>query len=84
VECSAGPPWPTDDLDLDSYRNAGCNQRPLASDREFVLDLDTIGEVNHFVFRPTFEGDDLRIIVDEVTGELKGLSIRARRTSTVR
>jgi len=51
------------------------------SDREFVLDLDTIAEVNHFVFRLTFDGDELRIIVDEVTGELKGLPIRARRTS---
>ena len=48
-------------------------------DREFVLDLDTIAEVNHFVFQLTFDGDDLRIIVDEVTGELKGLPIRARR-----
>ena len=54
------------------------------SDREFVLDLDTIAEVNHFVFRMTFDGDDLRIIVDEVTGELKGLPIRAWRTSSVR
>jgi hypothetical protein len=53
------------------------------SDREFVLDLDTIAEINHFVFRLTFEGDELRIIVDEVTGELKGLPIRARRTSGV-
>ena len=76
MECSAGPPWPTDDLDVDSGR--------WVSDREFVLDLDTIADVNHFVFRLTFDGDDLRIIVDEVTGELKGLPIRARRTSSVR
>jgi CubicO group peptidase (beta-lactamase class C family) len=54
------------------------------SDREFVLDLDTIAEVNHFLFRLTFDRDDLGIIVDEVTGELKGLPIRARRTSSVR
>jgi hypothetical protein len=54
------------------------------SDREFVLDLDTIATVNHFVFRLTFDGDEVHIIVDEVTGELKGLPIRARRTSTVR
>ena len=54
------------------------------SDREFLLDLDTIAEVNHFVFRLTFDGDELRIIVDEVTGELKALPIRARRTSAVR
>jgi hypothetical protein len=54
------------------------------SDHEFVLDLDTIAEVNHFVFRLTFEGDELRIIVDEVTGELKGLPIRARRISSAR
>lgn len=49
------------------------------SDREFVLDLDTVTEVNHFVFRLTFDGDDLQITADEVTGELKGLVIRARR-----
>jgi CubicO group peptidase (beta-lactamase class C family) len=54
------------------------------SDREFVLDVDTIAEVNHFVFRLTFDGDELRIIVDEVTGELKALPIRARRTAALR
>jgi CubicO group peptidase (beta-lactamase class C family) len=54
------------------------------SDREFLLDVDTIAEVNHFVFRLTFDGDELRIIVDEMTGELKALPIRARRTSAVR
>jgi hypothetical protein len=54
------------------------------SDREFVLDLDTIAEVNHFVFRLTFDRDELGIIVDEVTGELKNLQIRAHRTSSVR
>ena len=54
------------------------------SDREFVLDLDTIAEVNHFVFRLTFDRDELGVIVDEVTGEIKGLPIRAHRTSSVR
>jgi hypothetical protein len=54
------------------------------SDREFLLDVDTVAEVNHFVFRLRFDGDELRIIVDEVTGELKALPIRARRTSAVR
>ena len=54
------------------------------SDREFLLDLDTVGEVNHFLFRLIFDGDELRIIVDEVTGELKALPIRARRTSAAR
>ena len=51
------------------------------SDREFVLDLDTIAEVNHFVFRLTFDREELGIIVDEVTGELKGLPIRAHRSA---
>ncbi len=50
-----------------------------ASEREFVLDLDTVAEVNHFVLRLIFDGDDLQITADEVTGELKGLVIRARR-----
>ena len=54
------------------------------SDREFVLDLDTIAEVNHFVFRLTFDRDELGIIVDEVTGELKGLPIRAHRSASGR
>jgi len=54
------------------------------SDREFLLDLDTIAEVNHFVFRVTFDDDGLRIVVDEVTGELKALAIRARRTAALR
>jgi CubicO group peptidase (beta-lactamase class C family) len=49
------------------------------SERDLTLDLDTIGEINHFVFRFTFDGDEAHIIVDEVTGELKGLRIRARR-----
>jgi CubicO group peptidase (beta-lactamase class C family) len=50
-----------------------------ASQRDFVLDLDTVAEVNHFVLRLVFDGDDLRIIADEVTGEVKGLTIQARR-----
>jgi hypothetical protein len=54
------------------------------SDREFVLDLDTVAEVNHFIFRLTFDRNDVSILVDEVTGELKGLPIRARRTSAPR
>jgi len=54
------------------------------SEHEFLLDLDTVGGINHFTFRLTFEGDELRIIVDEVTGELKALPIRARRRSASR
>ena len=54
------------------------------SEREFLLDLDTVAEINHFVFRLTFDGDDLKIVVDEITGELKGLMIRARRDPTSR
>jgi CubicO group peptidase (beta-lactamase class C family) len=51
------------------------------SERAFLLDIDTIAEVNHFVFQLTFDGEALRIVVDEVTSELKALPIRARRTS---
>ena len=53
-----------------------------ASEREFILDLDTVSEVNHFVFRLTFDGDDLQIVVDEVTGEVKGLTIAAKAERT--
>jgi len=56
------PPSPTDDLDVDSCRNAAAISGRWVSDREFVLDLDPIAEVNHFVFRLTFECDEWRIV----------------------
>jgi len=55
-----------------------------ASEREFILDLDTVSEVNHFVFRLTFAGEDLQIVVDEVTGEVKGLTVAAKAERTAR
>src|SRR4029079_14790765 len=55
-----------------------------ASEREFILDLDTVSEVNHFVFRLTFAGEDLQIVVDEVTGQVKGLTIAAKAERTAR
>jgi CubicO group peptidase (beta-lactamase class C family) len=64
--------------------SAGFSGRPMAaagrwlSEREFLLDLDTIGDINHFLIRMTFIEDGLRMTVDEVTGELTGLEIRGR------
>ncbi len=55
-----------------------------ASEREFILDLDTVSEVNHFVFRLMFDGDDLQIVVDEATGEVNGLTIPAKGDRTAR
>jgi CubicO group peptidase (beta-lactamase class C family) len=48
------------------------------SEREFLLDLDTVAGVNHFLFRMEFAGDRVDVTLDEVTGEVKSLLIRGR------
>jgi CubicO group peptidase (beta-lactamase class C family) len=48
------------------------------AERTFLLDLDTVAGVNHFLFRLEFDGDRVQVTVDEVTGEIKGLAIRGR------
>jgi CubicO group peptidase (beta-lactamase class C family) len=45
------------------------------SDSEFVLDLDTVANVNHFVFNIRFDRDRVHIRLNEITGEIKDLAV---------
>jgi CubicO group peptidase (beta-lactamase class C family) len=81
-----GQKW-TIPLGLDGrpgFSSTGPSGSPMAaagrwlSDREFLLDLDTVANVNHFLMRMDFTGDQLQLTIDEVTGELKGLVVLAR------
>jgi CubicO group peptidase (beta-lactamase class C family) len=47
------------------------------SDSEFLLDLDTVANVNHFVFNIRFESDRAHIRMNETTGELKDVAVDA-------
>lgn len=53
------------------------------SERTFLLDLDTVAGVNHFLFRVEFDRDRVHVTVDEVTGEVKGLAIQGRLDTAV-
>jgi len=53
------------------------------SERTFLLDLDTVSGVNHFLFRMEFDRDRVHLTVDEVTGEVKGLAIQGRLDAAV-
>jgi CubicO group peptidase (beta-lactamase class C family) len=50
------------------------------SPRDFLLDLDTVANINHFLIRMTFNDDatDVRLRIDEKTGELKDLPVAGR------
>jgi CubicO group peptidase (beta-lactamase class C family) len=54
------------------------------SEREFLLDVDTVANINHFLIRMDFVGNQLHLTVDEVTGELKGLAVLGRLDPAVR
>lgn len=45
---------------------------------EFLLDLNTVANINHFAFRLRFVGQEVQLQVDEATGEIKNLQIRGR------
>ena len=45
------------------------------SDNEFVLDLDTIANVNHFLFNVQFHTNGVRIRINEMTGEVKDIVV---------
>jgi hypothetical protein len=51
------------------------------SAREFLLDLDTVANINHFLIRMEFAGDQISLLIDELTGELKGLEVPGRQRS---
>jgi CubicO group peptidase (beta-lactamase class C family) len=45
------------------------------SDDEFLLDLDTVANINHFLFSVHFDGNKVRIRMNETTGEIKDLIV---------
>jgi CubicO group peptidase (beta-lactamase class C family) len=45
------------------------------SDNEFVLNLDTVANVNHFVFHLQFDGDKIHVRMNETTGEIKDVLV---------
>lgn len=42
---------------------------------EFLLDIDTVANINHFVFRLQFERDRARILMTETTGEMTDVAV---------
>jgi hypothetical protein len=45
------------------------------SDAEFLLDLDTVANVNHFLFSVHFYGNKIRVRMNETTRELKDVIV---------
>ncbi len=45
------------------------------SDDEFPLDLDTVANVNHFLFSVHFDENKIRIRMNETTGEIKDVIV---------
>lgn len=45
------------------------------SDEEFLLDLDTVADVNHFLFSVQFNANRVHIRMDETTGEMKNVAV---------
>jgi hypothetical protein len=45
---------------------------------EFVLDLDTVANINHFLFRVRFLQNRIRIQMNELTGEIKNVIVDGR------
>jgi len=45
------------------------------SESEFLLDLDTVSNVNHFVFNIQIDGDRIRMRMNETTGEMKDVGV---------
>jgi CubicO group peptidase (beta-lactamase class C family) len=66
------------------FSSTGPSGLPMAamgrwlSEREFLLDLNTVANINHFLIRMEFVGNRLQMTVDEVTGELKSLPVLGR------
>lgn len=45
------------------------------SESEFLLDIDTIANVNHFVFDIRIDGDRAHLTMNEITGEMKDIAV---------
>jgi CubicO group peptidase (beta-lactamase class C family) len=46
------------------------------SDSEFLLDVDTVANVNHFGFNIRFDGDRVHLRMNEITGEMKDVAVQ--------
>jgi CubicO group peptidase (beta-lactamase class C family) len=64
------------------FSSTGPSGQPMAakgewiSPREFVLDLNTVANINHFVIHMQFDTERrVRLRIDEKTGEIKNLSL---------
>ena len=58
-----------------SYGLAVATSGRWLSDSEFLLDLDTVANVNHFVFNIRIDGDRARLTMNETTGEIKDVTV---------
>jgi hypothetical protein len=56
---------------------------PLQRD-EFVLELNTVANINHFTIRTRFSGERLELRINEATGELNNLVVRGINSSRTR
>lgn len=45
------------------------------SEHEFVLDVDTVANINHLIFNMTFQNARMRVTLNEVTGEVRDLRV---------
>ena len=45
------------------------------SDSEFLLDLDTVANVNHYLFDVRISGDRVHVRMDETTGEMRDVEV---------
>jgi CubicO group peptidase (beta-lactamase class C family) len=67
-----------------AFSSTGPSGVPIAtagrwlSERAFLLDVDTVANINHFLIRMDFVANELHLTIDEVTGELKGLAVLGR------
>jgi hypothetical protein len=51
------------------------------SDSEFLLDLDTVAGVNHFLVRAEFSDGQVQLVLNEASGELRDVVIRGSASS---
>jgi len=79
----AGAAWVVP-IGLDGKRRfapAGPHGLPVAtigrwlSESEFLLDLDTVANINHFVFNIRFDGDRILVRMNETTGEMQDVEV---------
>jgi CubicO group peptidase (beta-lactamase class C family) len=63
------------------FASVGPHGLPVASvgrwvsDSEFLLDLDTVANVNHFVFNVRFHAERVHLRMNETTGEMKDVEV---------